>query len=79
MTEVPGRSLVSVELLPAENDGDIRALLICDCGTATDLTVRLEGPVAEGAEAAFTCDGCGTSHWFTVGAAPDPAEDPDCE
>jgi hypothetical protein len=59
------RSLISAEFLPPENDGEVRALLTCDCGTQTDLTVRLEG-LAGSADAAYTCDGCGTSHWFTV-------------
>lgn len=64
----PGRSLVGAEFLPPERDGEVRALLTCDCGTATDLTVVLAGTVTGGGEAAFTCDGCGTSHWFTVSA-----------
>lgn len=63
-----GRSLIGVKPLPPEYEGDVRVLLTCDCGTSTDLTVRLDGPVTRGAEAAYTCDGCGTSHWFTVNA-----------
>ena len=65
---LPGRSLVSVEQLPPERDGDIRVLATCDCGEATDLTVRFEGAVTSGGDAAFTCDRCGTSHWYTVSA-----------
>ena len=62
-----GRSLIGAEWLPSERDGEIRVLLTCDCGTATDLTVQVVGSGVAG-EAAFTCDGCGTSHWFTVTA-----------
>jgi hypothetical protein len=68
MTSDTGRSLVSVEWLQPERDGDIRVLVTCDCSMATDLTIRIDGPAGAGAEAAFTCDGCGTSHWFTVSA-----------
>ena len=68
---MPGRSLISVDFLTPVNDGDVRVLLTCDCGTATDLTVQVEGPIPGGAEAAFTCDGCHTAHWFTISAKGD--------
>jgi hypothetical protein len=58
----PARGLIGVEYLPPERDGEVRALLICDCGTATDLTVAVDGD----REAAFTCGGCLTVHWFTI-------------
>ena len=54
--------LIAVEYLPPERDGEVRALLTCDCGTATDLAVAVDGDC----EAAFTCGGCQTSHWFTI-------------
>ncbi len=64
-----GRSVVAVDFLPPERDGQVRVLLSCDCGTPTDLTVAVEGELRDGkAEAAYTCDGCGTSHWFTITA-----------
>lgn len=66
MTDGPARSLEAVEFLQPERDGEIRALLTCDCGTATDLTVRFEGTGDGSGEGVFTCDGCGTTHWFTV-------------
>jgi hypothetical protein len=72
-----GRSPVAVEFLPPERDGDARALLTCDCGTATDLTVRFEGPVEGGTDAAFTCEGCATVHWFTVSVAGSGGPDAD--
>jgi hypothetical protein len=69
MTTSPsGRSLVGAEFLQPEQDGHVRVLLTCDCGTTTDLTVAIEGTLAGAAEAAYTCDGCGTSHWFQVTA-----------
>ena len=65
----PGRSLIGAEYLQPERDGQVRVLLTCDCGTATDLTVQVEGKIARPQDAAFTCSGCGTSHWFTIVAA----------
>lgn len=61
------RSIVAVEFLQPDRDGQVRALIACDCGTDTDLTVEVAGCVP-GAEAAFTCGGCQTSHWFTLRA-----------
>jgi hypothetical protein len=69
VTDFPNRSLEAMEFLPPDQPGEIRALLTCDCGTATDLTVRLEGAAGGTGEGAFTCDGCGTTHWFTVNTA----------
>ena len=66
MTETFGRSLVGAEYLEPEQDGQVRVLLTCDCGTATDLTVVIEGVLPASAEAAYTCDGCHTVHWFTI-------------
>jgi hypothetical protein len=80
MTVPSGRSLIAAEFLPPECDGDIRVMLTCDCGMSTDLTVTLKDAASgRGGEAAFTCDGCGTSHWFTVSADPEATEDPACE
>lgn len=71
MSELPGRSLIGFEWLPPHEPGQARALLTCDCGTATDLTVQVDGRLPGKAEAAFTCDGCRTTHWFTVTATGD--------
>lgn len=67
------RSLVAVEFLEPDRDGQVRALLTCDCGTATDLTVEVQGQFTSksSAEAAFTCDGCQTPHWFEIVAGSD--------
>jgi hypothetical protein len=62
------RSVVSVEWLQPDRDGQVRALITCDCGTATDLTVEIRGEILGGQEAAFTCSGCQTSHWFEMRA-----------
>lgn len=63
-----GRSVVGVEWLQPDRDGQVRALVTCDCGTSTDLTVEIGGETPGGQQAAFTCDGCQTSHWFTITA-----------
>ncbi len=63
------RSLVAAEYLQPEQDGQVRVLLSCDCGTPTDLTVAIEGEIPGKAEAAFTCDGCQTVHWFEIRTA----------
>ena len=67
------RAVVAVEFLQPDRDGQVRALITCDCGTATDLTVEIQGEFgAKGiTEAAFTCDGCQTPHWFTMHATAD--------
>ena len=69
VTDSPGRSVEAVEFLEPCQPGEIRALLTCDCGTITDLTVRLEGASIGVGEGAVTCDGCGTIFWFTVTTA----------
>ena len=68
-TEVPiaivRRSLVSAEIIP----GGIA--LLCDCATGVDLI--FDGPIPDGYEDAWICDGCGTAHWYQV-IAKDGAE-----
>jgi hypothetical protein len=71
MPDLPGRSLLGAEYLEPHQDGQVRVLLTCDCGTATDLTVAIDGELNGTAEAAFTCDGCHTVHWFTITAIQD--------
>ena len=44
--------------------------ICCDCRTVTDLIIDMGG-VTDPAqidlpEQSFTCDGCGTTHWFTL-------------
>lgn len=45
-------------------------LLVCECGHETHLvTVRRDESgalIPTWMEAAFTCEGCGTTHWFTI-------------
>ncbi len=43
-------------------------VIACDCATTTHLTVEVQGSGT--AEAAVTCDGCGSVTWFTVSATP---------
>lgn len=63
------RSLVNVEYA----EGGFLAL--CDCAISTHVVVAVldehgqeirELAKVGKIEAAFTCDGCGTSHWFTM-------------
>ena len=72
-TAPPRRSLVAAEFLQPEEDGQVRVLLTCDCGTETDLTIEADGgvPARAKAEAAYTCDGCYTTHWFEIFATGD--------
>ena len=61
----PARGIVSAEGVP---DGMI---IGCDCGFTTHVVIHIDGGHGPGAlaypaEAAFTCGGCQTAHWFTV-------------
>lgn len=61
----PPRSIIGVEWVPGEQGGGV--LVGCDCGTTTHLMVDDDmGGLAEPREAAFTCGGCQSVHWFTV-------------
>lgn len=64
----PGRSILSLASCDGRcgTDGCPAVEILCDCGTATHLTVEFTGK-GKG-EAAFTCDGCLTVTWFTVTA-----------
>jgi hypothetical protein len=46
--------------------------ICCECRTRTELildTTDVADLAHTGlAEQSFTCDGCGTTHWFTLGA-----------
>jgi len=66
--ELPRRELVGLEFLTPEYADAVRTLLTCDCGTLTDLTIKVDGPMPGSVETAFTCDGCSTSHWFRLNA-----------
>lgn len=50
-------------------------LLVCSCGHETHVvTVQHDAdgvPIPTPMEQAFTCEGCGTSHWFTLKGADD--------
>lgn len=60
----PARRLVHAEYKPGD-DGTPGALLTCDCGELTWLVVT--GTTTDVTEAAFTCAGCLTVHWFHIG------------
>lgn len=59
----PPRSIIGVDLAPPELGG---VLVGCDCGTTTHLMVDDMAGLTEPREAAFTCGGCQSVHWFTV-------------
>lgn len=60
----PRRTLVHASLQVV--DGQPVMTMICDCGTVTEVT--LDGGPGTGGEFAVTCDGCSTSHWFSLEA-----------
>ena len=69
---LPPRSILYVRPCAGEcGDADCQAVIIgCDCATTTHLTVDIIGQLATAQEAAFTCDGCQSVHWFTM--TPEP-------
>ena len=58
--EPGGRSIVAAK---AVDDG---FLAVCDCGVETHVITVNKARDPTPMEFAFTCDGCGTSHWFTI-------------
>jgi len=63
----PPRSLLYVRPVPAEQGGGL--LIGCDCATETHLVIDGLDQLTECREMAFTCDGCQSVTWFTVGPA----------
>lgn len=61
----PPRSLLYVKAVPAEEGGGVE--IACDCGTLTHLIIEGADQVTEQREMAFTCAGCQSVTWFTVG------------
>jgi hypothetical protein len=41
-------------------------LSVCDCGIETHVVTVAEDRRPTPLEFAYTCDGCGESHWFTI-------------
>jgi hypothetical protein len=61
MADLPG-PLAYLEFLQPDRDGQVRVLLTCSCGRATDLTAEIGGcPV-------YVCAGCGTDYRLEVRA-----------
>ena len=62
----PGRGIVFANPVPKEQGGGM--LIGCDCGTSTQLVIEWDHthPVPA-QEIAFTCDGCQSTHWLTIG------------
>ena len=65
----PPRSLIFVKPATAEEGGGI--LIGCDCATTTQLIIEGADELTETREMAFTCDGCHSVHWFTIGPQAD--------
>ena len=61
----PPRSLLYVKPIPPEQGGGLA--IGCDCGTVTQLIIEDIDRLTEPQEAAFTCDGCHSVHWFMAG------------
>ena len=62
----PPRSLLWIKTVPAEQGGGLE--IACDCGNFTHLRIEFEdGAELEAHEVPFTCDGCLSTHWFTLG------------
>jgi hypothetical protein len=68
----PPRSLLYVRPVPAEQGGGLE--IACDCGTVTQLIIEIADALAETREGAFTCDGCYSVRWFTVGPLGEAAD-----
>lgn len=58
------RSLEHVEILPFVEGDPVTLTCLCDCGTVTNVVV--EG-LRDSEQFAYTCDGCSSSHWLTIG------------
>jgi RNase P subunit RPR2 len=53
------------DVIPLKSrDGETRVLLMCGCGHPTDLTFEASATGETGRS--YTCEGCGSSHWFKV-------------
>lgn len=65
MTDSTPRRSIVFEPSP----GGRAILAICDCGSSTLLLVKNAERMPYQQESAFTCKGCQTPHWFTVGPA----------
>ena len=68
----PPRSLLFVRPAPAQEGGGL--LIGCDCGTTTQLVIDGAEHLTEKREMAFTCDGCHSTCWFTIGPAAGAAQ-----
>jgi len=58
----PSRGIAGIDVAP---DGFV---LLCDCGTSTQVTLQADGSIQDGHELAVTCDGCQSVHWLTLRA-----------
>lgn len=61
----PSYPLADVVPLKAARPGAVRVLLMCGCGFPADLTFDASATGETGRS--YTCEGCGSSHWFKVG------------
>jgi hypothetical protein len=61
----PPRSLLYATPAPPEEGGG--TIIGCDCGTVTHLIIEGADQLTARTEMSFTCDGCLSVHWFTIG------------
>jgi hypothetical protein len=61
----PARSLLWAN--PVDTDDGPGIELGCDCGRSTVYIIADADQVTEPREVAFTCDGCNSVRWITVG------------
>ena len=61
----PPRSLLWAKPVSTERGPGIE--LGCDCGTSTIYVIEDAGQITRPVEVAFTCEGCNSTRWVTVG------------
>jgi hypothetical protein len=66
----PARGILSVK--PYQDEHGPGFEVFCDCGTTTCVVVEDAHLLTEAREMAFTCAGCSSVTWFTVGPVGQP-------
>jgi hypothetical protein len=61
----PPRGLIGIRPVPPEQGGGL--LVTCDCATSTQWVIEGIEHLTEAQEIPFTCDGCMSVTWFTIG------------
>jgi hypothetical protein len=69
----PPRSLLWAN--PVSTEGGPGIELGCDCGTSIVYIIADADQITEPREVAFTCDGCNSVRWITVGPVDRPEQE----